>query len=205
MAGLAVGPADPGMTPASPGAAPPMDAAGAPPMDAAPGGQGQPASPEEQALYNRVVAMAMLAIYDDKMTPKLAAMLRDAPKVAEVIAEISANMAMRVYTHLKGQQTEVPGDVMMHAGKEIVEVVGELAEASGKEVSEQELETAFYLALDKFRAMAQQGGHYTEDNARADADEMRQMDESGMIEQIMAAAQQQQGPEQAPAPSEGML
>lgn len=191
MAGLAVGPQG---APMEPGATPPQAQPGAAPAPAPPQGdaaQGTPATPEEQALYNRVVAMAMLAIYDDKMAPKLADRLKKAPDVVEMIGEISATMAMRVYTELKSSQP-VPGDVMMHAGKEIVETVGELAEAVQVEVSADDLERAFYHALDKFRSMAQQSGDYGEEQATEDAAALREMDQSGAFNQILASLQQEQ-------------
>lgn len=186
-----------------PGAAPQQPQQAAQPPQAQPGPQmpaggpagAQEASPEEQALYNRVVAMAMMAIFDEKMIPQYLDMIQTEETPTKGIAEVSAQIAMRVYTFLQGQDMQVPGDVMLHAGMEIVENVVELVEASGQEVPEEEAERAFYFALDRFRSMAQEQGLYTEETAQQDLAQIKQMNDDGSLERMMQEVQsmQQQG------------
>jgi hypothetical protein len=191
MAGLGVTPDTARQGAMAPGGAPAPAGPAAEP-------QGEPASPEEQAIYNRVVGMAMLAVYDDKMVKKLAEMLTSAPDPVPAIGEIAANIAMRIYTFAKEEGTDIPGDVMLHAGKEIVEVIGELSEAAGAAVDEQQLEMAYFHALDKFRVMAQQQGAYGEDAAQEDMEALRAMQGNGMLDEMMQRVAAMQGG--APAP-----
>lgn len=156
--------------------------------------QGEEASPEEQALYNKVVSAAMLGLYDKSVLPQIVQTLKGSDDPAGGIAEVAATMAMRVFTFAQEEGTTIPGDVMLHAGKEIVEVVAEIAERlAGLQVDEAMIEEAYYRALDRFRSMAQQQGLYGEDAMQEDVAMLRQMKQDGRLDQVMAHVKQMQG------------
>ncbi len=154
-------------------------------------------SPEEQEIYNRVVAMAMLAIYDKKMMPKTIKFIEQSDDPVDGVAEIVSQIGMRVYSKAKEKGFDIPGDVMLHAGQEIVEEVINLAEAAGvAEFTPQQAEAAFYAAADKFGQAGRKMKIYSEEQGRADMAELDRMTDAGefddMLSQIRAA--QQGGP-----------
>lgn len=158
---------------------------------------GEAASPEEQEIYNRVVAMAILAIYDKKMMPKTIEFIEKSDDPVEAVAEIVSQIGMRVYNKAKEKGHDIPGDIMLHAGQEIVEEVINLAEAAGvAEFTPQQAEAAFYAAADKFGQAGRKMGVYSEEQAKSDMAELDRMTDAGefdaMLSQIHAA--QQGGP-----------
>ncbi len=154
-------------------------------------------SPEEQELYNRVVAMAILAIYDKKMMPKTIKMIEEADDPVDAVAEVVSQIGMRVYSKAKKSGLDIPGDIMLNAAEEIVEEVINLAEAAGViEFTPQQAEAAFYAAADKFGQTGRKMGVYSEEQAQTDMAELDRMTDAGefddMLSQIQAA--QQGGP-----------
>lgn len=150
-----------GLMPSMGAGAPSPVAGGADPMN-----DGEIAGPEEQALYDTFVSMGAMGLYDPEAMPDVVAMLRDSEDRLEGIAEVATAVTMRVLQAARAKGRKVGGDVLMHGGKEITELVVELAERGGGELSEEEAERAFFLAVDKFRAMADSAGiHEEEDDA----------------------------------------
>jgi hypothetical protein len=181
-----------------------MPAAAASGPEMTPGNQ--PASPEEQDLYDKFVAMAFMALYDKKMMPKtLQYLAKPGGNIADKVGEVAAGIAQRVYASAKDSKIELPGDVVFNAVTEIVEAVIELAEKKGiAEFKDGMMETAYYKALDILGKQAEAQGIYTPDLKAQDAAALQQMSQSGELQQIVgstapAGAPPQAGPAQ-PAP-----
>lgn len=168
MAGLGVpAQAAPGRPTAA--AAPPAQPQPGAPMDADED-EGEPASPEEQAMYDTIVKKALGIIYPEnqqgQVSPEILANLKgdfdtqvlsmfepaepaltDSP--ADTVAAVATLLAIMAEGSLGGP---APGEVMMHAGKAIVEEMIEVAEAAGlKDFTEEEMEGVFYRAIDLYR------------------------------------------------------
>lgn len=158
----------------------PQGGLGAQPMDGP-----TPATPDEQEMYGKVVAMAMLAIYNKEFIPQATKALQGAEDPAEAIGVMAAGITKRVVDVAREQGAEIPGEVLLHAGKEIVELVSEFAEASGIEISDEQMEQAYYLGLDQFRSMMQQEGRYDPAAAEADVQRIAEMDRSGQIARLV--------------------
>lgn len=157
-------------------------------------GDMQPASPEEQAIYNQFVGRAMLMIYDKKMLPKVIDMLdggasdgQDGDPM-EGLARATALVVGRVAHAADKAGQKLPGDVLMHAGKEIFEDLAELSRvAKIKDYSKDPdaLEGALFRAMDQFRMMLQGAGRLNTGAAQADMTKLEQMDKSGELEAML--------------------
>jgi hypothetical protein len=165
--------------PAMPGADPMMDGG----EEMTPGTE--PASPEEQALYDKFVSMALLALYDDKMMPRTVAHLTRQTNKAAAVGEIAAGIFQRVYASAKQSGAEVPGDVLINAMAEIVEAVIEVSDTkAGTNFTPDQIDDALYKAMDVVRKMMKKSGDYTDEMKAADAAELQAMSESGEIDKI---------------------
>lgn len=152
-------------------------------MQPVPEGQdndGQIASPEEQEQYNIFVGMCAMALYDQKLMPDTVALLRDGGNRIESIAAVASSIVIRVLEAAQAADQKIGGDVLIHAGREVVELVGELSErGSGEDIPEEELERAFYVAVDRFRTAAQRKGLYTPEDMAGDVAALQEADARG--------------------------
>lgn len=164
------------------------------PDDASLDGDMQPASPEEQALYNQFVARAMLMIYGKTMLPKVLDMLDGGAEKGqegdpmEGLARTAALVVGRVAQAADQAGQKLTGDVLLHAGKEILEDLAELSRvAKIKDYSEDPdaLEGAMFRALDQFRMMLQGAGRLDQRAAQSDMSRLEQMDQSGELETML--------------------
>lgn len=172
-------------------------------------------SPEEQQIYNRAVSLFMLALYDEQMQTKTLDFIRNADTPAEGVAEVTSLIAMRVYAKAQEGGVEIPGDVMLHAGKdEFVPLVVELAEAAGiAEFDQNMIDAAFYLAADKFSNAMRAQGSYSDEMRQGELQELDGMADNGQIEALMQRIEGEQGggqgapmgpgPATGPAPTGG--
>lgn len=132
---------------------------------------GEPASPEEQAIYKMVVdnAQDMSTTDDREITPGVATNLTGefVPGILEMfdgvqppiqkspidnLAVTAVSMALFIDASAKEQGVEVSDEILYNAGSEIVEILAELAEAANiHQYSDQDMEGAWYRALDLYR------------------------------------------------------
>ena len=141
------------------------------PVPRAPAGDQSNVTPEEQAMYDTVVKNAQQIIYTDdgqvspvilshlagEFEPETMQMFEGAePPVSKNPVDNLAVTAVALVLFLDANATssgvDVPDYVLYHAGNEILEDLADVAQA-GKihDYSEDELEGAFYRALDLFR------------------------------------------------------
>lgn len=132
--------------------------------------EGEPASPEEQAMYEAFVDKALGVIYSPNATgqvsPEILANLKGdfdtqilsmfepaEPALTDSPADTVAAVATLLTIMVQGSIGQpVPEDVVMHAGKAIVEEMVEVAEAAGlKDFTEEQMEGVFYRAIDLYR------------------------------------------------------
>ncbi len=155
---------------------------------------GEDASPEEQDLYDRVVAMAITMIWSKKMMPKTLKLIEQSDDPVNAVAEVVSQVGTRVYSKAKKDGIDIPGDILLHAGEEMVEEVINLAETAGvAEFTPQQAEAAFYAAADKFGQTGRKMGVYSDEQAQSDMAELDRMADAGeldeMVSQIKAARQ----------------
>ena len=153
---------------------------------------GQPsASPEQQAAYNRFVGMSLLHVYDEKVMPKILGQIGE--DVVNDIGRAAANVGFVVLKKAEQSGETIPPEVILHGGQEVVASIAELvASAKGIEMAPEQVEQAYYVAADTFRQMMQGEGGIDPETAAQDMEALRQMEESGELEAMMAAASQDQ-------------
>ncbi len=187
------------------------------PVDAGPGmdgAAGKPASPEEQAMYDKLVANAFNVIYDQKTLPIiLRALQQDDP--IQALAQPAVVVISRVLTSADQNKTKFSGNVILHAAKEIVEDLAELSREAGIHDYTNDmdaLEGAFFRVMDEIRVMAQHNGSLSPEAAQQDLQRLQEMDESGELERLFMslAEKDEQGSsdqmdESAPPPRRGLM
>lgn len=137
---------------------------------------GRQASPEMQAIYNRFVGACMMAIWDEKFMPKVLKMFQDHPNQTDALALVAAGVAQRIYMGARKKGMEIPLEVMLHGGIEVVQQVAELATAGGIEgIEPDEVETAYYLAADKVRDALSSAGMLDLSGAEENLAELKSM------------------------------
>ena len=152
------------------------------------------ATPEEQAVYERFVSMALSALYDEKMVQKHVEAIKAAESPEAGVGEVASQVAMRVYTDAKKSGQNISGEVLLNAGQEIVEATVEIAEAGGvAEFDDKMMEMAFYIASDKFQKALTAMGDYNAERAQADVDGLNQMAESGELQSQVDQRSQAEG------------
>lgn len=165
------------------------------------------ATPEQQQKYNEFVSFSMQALYDEKFMGNAIKLIKTARSPVEGIARVAASVASRVYISAKKNGYDLPGEVILHGGAEVLELVKEMAEASGvAALDEDQTESAFYLAADIFRSSLDGRGMIDKGAVMQDIQEFRRMEEAGELDETAArfgpkslgAATGQPAPEDAP-------
>lgn len=172
----------------------------------------QQASPEEQALYDKVVAQAFDLIYDKRMLPGVVEMLKGGGDPVEGLATAAAQITARVASAAQQAGQQIPPDVLLHAGTEIYEDLADLSGKVGiKDFSQDQdaFEGAYFRALDQFRMLVQEAGGADQKSAQADLAKLEQMDQSGELEKMLmglAENDPRQGKrETEPRPAGGLM
>jgi hypothetical protein len=188
----------PGMMP--PQEAPPPAAGAAPQQGMVPAPaeppQGEPASPEEQQMYDDFVTRAKMLIFDqetEEVRPAVVKMLEgdDDPKAA--LGQTAASIAFRVLQEAEKGGVQIPEDVMMEAGQEIFSDVAQVASAvTGVDfmADDQAYEGAFYIAVDELRQMLTSAGMVDVEQEKAAFQEMAAADADGRLSEMMGGLQQ---------------
>lgn len=151
-------------------------------------GELQNASPEEQEQYDRFVSRGMELIFDEKMLPGIVDMLEGGGDPVEGLARTSTLVIGRIATAAEKAGEKLHGDVVMHAGTEIVEHLADVSKEAGIKDFEQDpdaLEGAYFRTLDQFRMLMTDAGRIDQEAAQRDMDTLQKMDEGGQLEPLM--------------------
>ena len=152
-------------------------------------------SAEEQNAYNQFVANGHLMIYDQKTFPRMLDTLKGGDPV-EALAMASATLVKQLSESARKQGRGIPGDVMLHGGKELFEELAELqADAGFATLEGEQLEGAWYRALDLFRGMAEQDGSLDMQAVNQDMQTLVEADQQGTLDQIMPGVTQTRTPQ----------
>lgn len=175
---------------------PPMAGATGQPMPAGPGA-GPPTeeagnvSPEEQAEYEQFVTNGMQLMYNEELMPQLLERIEGAGNPVEGLANAAAMVVMRLEDSAEGQERAISEDVKFHGGTELLEQMAELAQEAGiHEYSEEEVESAFYLALDIYRSTRQEQGKLSMDEINQEMQSLVQADQAGRLNEVLPGIEQ---------------
>lgn len=154
-------------------------------------GGGQPnVSPEEQAQYEAFVNAALTLISDDNTEAGLLKSLGGSKDPILSLASTAVNVVKRVEAAAAKKNQQIPGEIILHGGQEIVEALAAMAAAAGiHDYTPEEVEGAFYRAADMYREDKAAAGEIDEAAAKSDIEELKAADQAGdpMLKQAAAA------------------
>lgn len=135
----------------------------------------QPASPEMQKQYNQFVAMSLLMLYDEKFMKTAEEIFKKGVNVTESMARVATGIAMQIVSGAKNQGQDVPPEILLNGGWELMNEVRTFAQAATeKEISDDDMETAFYLAADMLRAAMQGAGMVDQETMKGEYERISQ-------------------------------
>lgn len=166
--------------------APPMDRPGMDQGMMGEDGEQSNVSPEEQAAYEQFVANGLKLIFNEQTAPKLIASLQAEGNPVHALANATVMIVQRLeQSAAKAGQTISP-DILMHGGAEIMSNIAELAKAAKiHEFSEEELESASYVAMDLYGDQAMKQGTLDKNAIAQDVQTIVQADQQGTLEQVV--------------------
>lgn len=156
------------------------------------GEEAQPnVSPEEQQQYEQFVGNAMTLIYDEDRTPRMLAGLKGAGNPAEGLASTAVTVVKGLADSAEQNGVQISPDVMMHGGLEIIEELADLQREAGiADLTPEEIEGAFYRALDLYRESATAEGKLDTAALEQDFAVMQQADQQGRLGEVLPGADQ---------------
>jgi hypothetical protein len=169
------------------------------PMD----GEEQPnVAPEEQDIYSEFVDKCYLVLYSPKAFKQTIDSLNatDDPKMN--LANIVVVAVKHVSDSARKAGKQIPVDVLMHGGKEVMEDMADLSAKVGlHEFTPDELEGAVYIAMDLFREMQKADGTFDEEGAKEDVRTAMMAEREGRLDEVIPGASERAAP---PAEDEPM-
>lgn len=153
----------------------------------APAMEGEEASPEEQALYERFTKRALLFTYAKEATGPIMEMVQSSADLQTGIGKAASIAAQRAMDEtMKSERTPVPADIVLAGMEEIVPAVAEMVQtATGEEIGQEALNAAMMVAADDLQRAMSKSGAYSKEMAQADVAELQEMDRSGGLERFM--------------------
>ena len=149
---------------------------------------GRNVTPQEQDLYDATVGQAYNVIYDDKAMPAVLERLATGDPV-ESLATTTVMVMTRVEDSAKKQDIKIPGNVLLHAGMEVMgDLAGLAADAKIHTFDKAEKEAALYQALDQYRTMREGRGELDRQALRQEWGQLMQAEQQGRLEQVLPGA-----------------
>lgn len=170
------------------------------------GEDGEAATPEEQALYDRFVTTIMGVIYPEgpeQISPAIMqnlqgqfderaqAMFAEAqPPVqqspTDFIAQTGVLLTIAVESAMERSGQQLPDDVVFHAGAEVMEMLIELAEAAGfVDLSDEEMQAVLLRAMDLYRIASPR---VDPEALSAEFGQIVEADKAGNIDKVLPGA-----------------
>lgn len=180
-------------------------------------------TPEEQAQYDEFVTRASELIHGgekEEVLPEILESLRsgastppstedqtvpEGPANGPILA--LANTAVQICQKLDVDAAEAnepwSDDVLFQGAVEVIEMLGEIAEAANIHVySEEDLQGAFYQAVDLYRPIAIEMGRTDEETLKGQFAEIEEAGKDGRLDQVMAETEANTEPPVRPAVDE---
>ena len=144
------------------------------------------ASPEEQAQYDKIINGSMQLIYSQQAFPAVLDRLRVDDNKPDAVADIVSHAIMKVEAAAASAGQQLSGDALYHAGIEMIEDLADTARKAGvADMSQDDVDSATILALDKYRMAKQEAGQTDQSGAQQDLSLLRQADQSGQLGQLL--------------------
>lgn len=143
--------------------------------------EGEPIDEEDQ--QKQLVGAALLVAYESKVMDQIVAKFRESEAPVQALAEISVMLMNRAEGEIDGK---IDPTVLIGAG---ADVLGDMAELAGKlqiyDFSEEEINSAFLVAVDQYRAAKDASGQLDNDYYRQEVERLKQADADGTLQKEM--------------------
>lgn len=148
------------------------------------------ASPEEQALYTEFVNNGFKLVYaGGEVKPAILTSLEGDGEPMEGLANTTVAIVARVAQAAEEAGQDLDAGLIMHAGSEILADLANLQKEAGiAELSEDEIEGAFYRAVDLYREQAQSAGKLDTAGLEEDFIALSEADEAGDPDAVLPGA-----------------
>lgn len=159
-------------------------------------------SPEEQAQYEQFVLTAVNFIGQPEVTPAIVQRLQATEDPVSNLANAALMVVKRVEDAAAKKGEQINPDVLLHGGEAVVSEIADFAAEVGLvDFTQEQIDGAFYQAVDQYREMAQREGRIDQQAVKADFDQIVAADQNGALEQVLPGIEQAAQP-QAAAPEE---
>lgn len=151
----------------------------------APESVGQAPSKEQQAAYNRFVGFSLVHLWDEGFMKNAIEILKKAPDITDGMARVTITVGTAVYKKAKEQGADIPDEVVLHGGWEILNNVADMARDIGLQVTDEDVEDAMHDAATMFMEIGSKEGWIDQQKIEAGAAELQEMEAQGQIDPAM--------------------
>lgn len=154
------------------------------------GGEEQPnVTPEEQQFYDATVDNGLKLLYSpntlQNVRKQLQMAVQDGAPV-EALAKITARIAMGLEDSAKKSGAEIPGDILFHAGVDLLGAIAELSERSRIHTfTPEEMEQALYGALDIYGTQRGEEGTLNVDEISGEFQQLLAAEQEGRLDEVI--------------------
>lgn len=148
----------------------------------------QQASPEQQRQYEELAARALMFLYDKRVAMPLMEVIRDSDEPQEGLGIAASMIFSRLDAAAQAKGQQIPDDMRLAVAAEVLGNLGEIATEAGVHDfmgNQKDMEGAWFVSLDRYRAMQESAGGLDPAQARQDAEVLRAANESGELEAML--------------------
>lgn len=192
-----------------PGAAPSPQPAGPGPsvrpglVAPAPAQEAQPnVSPEEQASYDELMSMVYQVAYNDIEATLKAALGAGDP--AQGLGTTVGDIVSRVIDNANKEGKIFDQEVVLNVGAELLEdLADQMKEYDLHDMTEEQMETATYIAAERYRSLQQDKGTVDPNQAAASLENFQSAEAAGELENIAPGLEEKFGGAPTAPPAAG--
>lgn len=166
-----------------------------PAPDAQAGGEGQQATPEEQAAYDEYVSRGIMLLFDEgtqELRPGVVQMMQNEDDPAAGLGEAVGTIVSRIDDEAQKAGVEFDPAVRESAATNIFEVAAQAATNAGIhdfENDDEAFQRAYLVGVDTVRQADTAAGRVTPEKAQADMQALSQADQAGQLQAMLGGQQ----------------
>lgn len=143
-------------------------------------------SPEEQQEYDKFMDNGFKLIYDERSMPQLLQRLNQSGNPVEGLATVTVGVVRRLVDAAEKAGQKIDPAVLLHGGADLMADIAALAKTAGvHEYSEEEIESASFVAMDQFGTAEIERGAVDQQLVADDFQALTQADQQGRLGEII--------------------
>ena len=144
---------------------------------------------EDQALYTAFVENGLRLIYSPETMPDVLNTLQGDSDPVDGLANAAVMVVRMLEESAQQNGQQIDGDIVLQGGTELLEDMANLSEQAGiHEFTDEEVEGAFYRAMDLYRFFKQQEGGVDQSEAQREWAQVQAASEQGQLESMLPGA-----------------